>query len=225
MVMKVISTGSQDGNCYSLCSESGEILLLDCGCSYKDILRGINYRISNVVGCLVSHEHKDHSKSVKDLERIGIPVFKPYENFKSVVQMGSFTVNPFELVHDVPCYGFYITQSESGKIVYLTDTEFCRFRFQKVNHIMVEANYDKRLISDDFAVRDRVLQSHLELQTTKRFLQANMSNHLRNIVLIHMSQSNMDYDVMEREIKEVSGKAVVSIAVPGLEVNMNRVPF
>lgn len=57
MFMKIINTGSQPGNCYALKSESGEILLLDCGCRYSEILKGISYRISDVSGCLLSHEH------------------------------------------------------------------------------------------------------------------------------------------------------------------------
>ena len=57
MFMKIINTGSQSGNCYALKSESGDILLLDCGCRYSEILKGISYRISDVLGCLLSHEH------------------------------------------------------------------------------------------------------------------------------------------------------------------------
>ena len=48
MFMRVINTGSQLGNCYTLKTESGEILLLDCGCKYSEILKGISYRISDV---------------------------------------------------------------------------------------------------------------------------------------------------------------------------------
>ena len=55
--MKFISTGSQSGNCYALTSDSGEILLLDFGCEANRILRGISYKISNVVGAVLSHEH------------------------------------------------------------------------------------------------------------------------------------------------------------------------
>lgn len=55
--MRVINTGSQPGNCYALQAESGEILLLDCGCKYSEILKGISYRISDAVGCLLTHEH------------------------------------------------------------------------------------------------------------------------------------------------------------------------
>lgn len=56
MFMRVISSGSQNGNCYALSSDD-EILLLDCGCNYKKILRGIDFQISKVVGCILSHEH------------------------------------------------------------------------------------------------------------------------------------------------------------------------
>lgn len=55
--MRVINTGSQSGNCYALRSEAGETLLLDCGCRYPEILKGISYRISDVSGCLLTHEH------------------------------------------------------------------------------------------------------------------------------------------------------------------------
>lgn len=57
MFMRVISTGSKAGNCYALISDSGEILLLDFGCDSKRILKEINYRISDVVGAVLSHEH------------------------------------------------------------------------------------------------------------------------------------------------------------------------
>lgn len=57
MFMRVISTGSQAGNCYALVADNGEVLLLDFGCEAKRILRGISYQISNVVGALLSHEH------------------------------------------------------------------------------------------------------------------------------------------------------------------------
>ena len=57
MFMKFISTGSQSGNCCAVTSDSGEILLLDFGCEANRILRGISYKISNVVGAVLSHEH------------------------------------------------------------------------------------------------------------------------------------------------------------------------
>lgn len=57
MFLRVISTGSKFGNCYALISDSGKILLLDFGCEKKKILRGIDYRVSDVVAAVLTHGH------------------------------------------------------------------------------------------------------------------------------------------------------------------------
>lgn len=54
-MLKTISTGSI-GNCYALINDD-EILLLDLGVDTKKIKRNIDYRVSNIVGCIVSHKH------------------------------------------------------------------------------------------------------------------------------------------------------------------------
>ena len=73
MKLKCIATGST-GNTYALISNTGEILLLDLGVSEKTIKKGIDWKISNVVGAVISHGHKDHSLSVEDFKSMGIPV-------------------------------------------------------------------------------------------------------------------------------------------------------
>lgn len=55
MFLRTISTGS-NGNSYALINDN-EILLLDLGVSVKDIKQNIDFRISDVVGCLVTHKH------------------------------------------------------------------------------------------------------------------------------------------------------------------------
>lgn len=56
MFVRCIGTGSS-GNSYALYDNSGKILLLDLGVSAKDIKKAIDYRISDVVGAVVTHEH------------------------------------------------------------------------------------------------------------------------------------------------------------------------
>lgn len=54
---KLITLGSgSSGNAYILKCEN-ESLLLECGISWDKILKGLNYRLSNVVGVCVSHAH------------------------------------------------------------------------------------------------------------------------------------------------------------------------
>lgn len=56
MFLRTIATGS-DGNSYALISNAGEVLLLDLGVSEKQIKKGIDWKISNVVGAVVTHKH------------------------------------------------------------------------------------------------------------------------------------------------------------------------
>ena len=77
MLVQCIGTGSS-GNVLALYSNSGKILLLDLGLSVKEIKKAINFRTSDIAGAVVTHEHSDHSKSLKDFENMGVKVFKPY---------------------------------------------------------------------------------------------------------------------------------------------------
>lgn len=53
--MKIIDSGSQ-GNAYILeCNR--EVLLIELGIKWKDILRALHYNLSNIVGVCVSHAH------------------------------------------------------------------------------------------------------------------------------------------------------------------------
>lgn len=53
--IKTLSSGSH-GNCYVL--ECGnEQLLIELGISWKEILKGLDYDLTKVRACLVSHRH------------------------------------------------------------------------------------------------------------------------------------------------------------------------
>ena len=42
---------------YALSDSEGNILLLDCGIPIKEIKIGINFQVSKIIGCLVTHSH------------------------------------------------------------------------------------------------------------------------------------------------------------------------
>lgn len=56
MFVRCIGTGSK-GNSYALYDNDGKILLLDLGLPRKEIFKVIDYRVSDVVGCVLSHGH------------------------------------------------------------------------------------------------------------------------------------------------------------------------
>lgn len=55
MLLRTIATGS-NGNSYALMSEN-QILLLDLGVSSMQIKKSIDFRVSDVAACVVSHKH------------------------------------------------------------------------------------------------------------------------------------------------------------------------
>ncbi len=55
LMLKTIATGS-NGNSYALMNDNG-MLLLDLGVSAKTIKKAIDFRVSDIVCCLVTHKH------------------------------------------------------------------------------------------------------------------------------------------------------------------------
>jgi len=55
LMLKTIATGSS-GNSYALMNDN-EILLLDLGVNARVIKKEIDFRVSDIVGCLVTNKH------------------------------------------------------------------------------------------------------------------------------------------------------------------------
>jgi phosphoribosyl 1,2-cyclic phosphodiesterase len=53
--IEILKSGSKN-NCYYI-SDGKTKLLIECGMAFKKILKGLNYKLSEVYGCLISHEH------------------------------------------------------------------------------------------------------------------------------------------------------------------------
>ena len=255
MLLKIISTGSQAGNCYALIADNGEILLLDFGCEANRILRGIEYRISDVCGTVLTHVHSDHSKAYKWLFQNGIPIYtndETAEHFEIIsgekmigkperipFKVGSFHVTGFYLPHTtrdkdtgalIPCpnFGYLIGHEEMGKLLYMTDMEYSPFSFkkQRVNHLVVEANYCGDMADNADANYYHRLQGHCSLDTCNGIVEANKTPDLRTVTLIHLSDSAADPDRMKSEIQQVVGKWVqVEVAEKGFQCELSKYPW
>lgn len=240
MKLKCIATGST-GNCYTLTSDSGETLILDCGIPIKEIKKGLDWNIRNVVGCIVSHAHSDHRKSVKDFEAMGIPVFTPYISLKPMRMGKEFKIQAFDLTtvdgrwthtnadgSECPCYGFLITHPDMGRMIYATDTELIKWRFKNVNHILLGVNYDPELLSGDDAKKNHVVRGHMSIDTACEFVKANASDQLQNVIMCHLSDENADKDSFINKMQKAVLNANVCVAEPGMELelrNPGKCPF
>ena len=240
MRLKTVATGSS-GNCHLLIADSGETLILDCGVPIKEIKKGLDWNIRNVVGCIVSHAHSDHSKSVKDFEAMGIPVFTPYISLKPMRMGKEFKIQAFDLTtvdgrwthtnadgSECPCYGFLITHPDMGRMIYATDTELIKWRFKNVNHILLGVNYDPELLSGDDAKKNHVVRGHMSIDTACEFVKANASDQLQNVIMCHLSAENADKDSFINKMQKAVLNANVCVAEPGMELelrNPGKCPF
>lgn len=241
MKLRVIGSSSK-GNGYALIVEN-EVLLLEAGCKLLDVKKAIDWQIGKVVGCLVSHRHKDHAAFLRDYMKNGILVYGGEETSvdieacggerililpnKKKTSIGGFTVQPFPLAHDCPCYGFLILHPEMGRLIFATDTEYIKPRFKNINHIMVEANYSKIYLdeSEESAEKRRhVLYGHLSIEAATDFCKKNSSCSLRNVVLMHLSDRNGSPDEFKQRMKSVVD-CPVWIAEAGLQIELCKIPF
>lgn len=247
--MKLRCLGSSSlGNCYLL-ENDRECLILEAGLPLKVVKKALDFNISKIVGLLITHEHGDHSKYAKNFVKEGIPTATSIGTSRELklpscaflhsgywYQYGGFTITPFPVVHDaMEPFGYIIRHQEIGTLLFASDTEYIRQNFRKLqlNHIMIECNYSQKIIDGRVyqgetvkGLRDRVLQSHMELETCKEFIRQNQTVMLDNIVLLHLSDGNSDENQFVKEIQEVAGDRVnVFAADKGLEVNLDFLPF
>lgn len=227
--MKLTCLGSSSaGNCYLLTSNSGETLILDCGIPIKEIKKGLNWNIKDVVGVLCTHQHSDHNKSLKDFINMGIPVFAPYLSRESMKMQTEFNIQMFGLTTvdgrwthtnadgtECPCYGFLIAHKEMGKLLYITDTELIKWRFKDINHILLGVNYDKDLVDTDNPKANHVFRGHLSIDTACDFVKANDSDSLQNVIMCHLSSENSDKDSFITKMKNAVNGANVDVAEQG----------
>ena len=244
--MRLIVLGSNSlGNCYIL-ENKKEALIIEAGVPFQEVKKAMNYDIGKIVGGVVSHEHNDHAKYIREFLKCGIKVLALPDVFahhgitspfcKEIEPMhgykvGGFKILPLSVVHDVPCIGFIIEHEEMGKLVFITDTMMLEYKLPKLNHIMLEANYADKILQYNIdngivpaSMRDRLLHSHMELQTTKEILRANDLSSVNEVILLHLSGNNSDAEQFQREAQETSGKPVY-IAKSGMEINLNKEPY
>ena len=225
MNIKVIASGSS-GNCYRV-SDGKTALLLDAGIPFKRIQIGCGFRTSDIRGCLVTHRHGDHAKAIPKLLERGISVYGPeelaalYGGVKDLEALkeyaiGTLSVLPFRVEHDVECYGYRI-RSEATKetLLYITDTAYVRYTFQGLTHLMVEANYGQEIIMDNaregkvpLFLAERVVKSHMSIETLLGLLRANDMSQVRQIYLLHLSDGNSDADDFKKQVQKETGAEV-----------------
>jgi len=226
-------SSSSKGNAYLLQADGVPPLLLEAGIPIKHLrtkLREHGVILSDLAGCLISHEHGDHSKAVKDLLRAGVDVWMSYGTSKAIeiehhhricllLEAGSeitiasaWTVVPFALEHDAEDPIGFLIGHRDDRLLFIPDTSYVENRFQGVTMIAVECNNIAEILSKNILeghipaiVGKRVRRNHMNLENLISMLKANDLSRCRAIYLMHLSDGNSDERRMIKEVQEATG--------------------
>ena len=213
---------SSAGNLYT-CSDGDTKIIIDLGDTFKQAQKALSFRMSEYAAAISCHGHFDHCKGVPEAIKKGmdcyvlpetadhlkisgrrVKIIEPLKQF----EIGGFKILPFPLEHDVPNVGLLIESRRGGKLVYVNDTNYCRYKFRGLNVIAVGCNYAADILmasSLPSAHKKRVMRSHFSLENVKEFLKANDLSRCREIHLLHLSAGNSDAGRFKREIEGLAG--------------------
>lgn len=220
---------SSAGNAYII-SDRDTRILLECGVSHKKLQKLSGFSLSEFKACLVSHEHKDHAKSVADLLARGMEVYMSMGTAEALecegnveliehmeqFNVGSLDIVPFTTFHDAKePLGFLIKSRVDGDVLaFATDTVNLRYKFPGLNILAIEANYDKSVLERceklPDKVRHRIQNAHMEIDTLCEYLKTLDLSDCREIYLLHLS------DATSRE--ELFVRRVANAVPPGIKI-------
>lgn len=222
---------SSRGNAYLLQAEGAAPLLLEAGlpiARLREKLREHRVSLSDLAGCLVSHEHQDHAKATNDLLRAGVDIWMSEATAILLGSIGhhrlhtikneAFTIEnrwiclSFELEHDAADPKGFLIANVQEILLFIPDTSYIKNRFQKVTMIAVECNNIAEIMSRNIQegnipaiVGKRVRRNHMSLKNLIQMLRANDLSRCREIWLLHLSNGNSDERRMIKEIQEKTG--------------------
>lgn len=202
-------------------------ILLDCGISYANLSRRVN--VSQLAGCIITHEHADHCKSWRDLSLRGVSIYSSLGTRQALradawqinalgyssTRVGSFTVERFDTVHDAsePIAVLCESTVTKARALYVTDTQRIDFSPRKLTHLIVECNYHELALdamTNEF-LKERIRRSHLSLETLEIWLRQLDLSALQEIHLVHLSDANADSELFQRRVQQITGVATYTI--------------
>lgn len=215
----ILGSGSA-GNCAYL--EVGETrLLIDAGFSAKQIrerLASIGRVPEGLTAILITHEHGDHIKGLGTLaEKTGTRIYANRFTHEAIRRefssarldtatfetgatftLGDVEVRTFSVPHDAADPVGFLLATPAGNIGFLTDlghaTKLILERVKPSNLLVLEANYDVKLLQDDtrrpWSTKQRIASrhGHLSNHAASEVATAILHDGLRRIYLGHLSR-------------------------------------
>lgn len=210
---------SSNGNLYRVTADTGEQLIIDPGVTWKKLLKALDFRLNMIVGCLITHEHKDHSFLSFMIAQQGIKVLDDLlvckENY-----IQPFNIIPFPVKHDVPNFGYIIKQFSENLFFAVDCSNIEYYSDIPYTYIAIGCSYDIEVLKErqrenkiNRYLAERLLKAHMSSSNVIKYLteKCNLSK-CKAIYLIHMSRDNIEREntrlKVQLEINKRTGRAI-----------------
>ena len=226
MKIKVLSSGSRDGNC-TLVTDDGLNILLDVGINFKTLQKKLDFAMPEFA--LVTHEHSDHANlaAIKKLLERGTQVIMTRgtknalrlddrHNLIVVNQDTGGNLRVYNTIHDAAEPAAFAIELNDEKIYYITDTADIRFPIIGATRLIVEANHSVDLLATsdiDVWRKERVSRTHLSIEKLMATLKATDLSKCKEIHLIHISGTNGDGAAFKTMLKPIVGDIPILVEV------------
>lgn len=204
-------------------------LMLDAGLPYRELQRATRHELATLDGVLVTHEHLDHARAVRDLlararvdvyatrgtlDALPIPEGSPAHAIRPLepIAVGPWTVLAFPVRHDAAEPVGFLARNGAARVMYLTDAAFTPYRTSGLTHLLLEANHDPVLVEQsvesgriDRRLASRIRQNHASLGTTIELLARLDLSTVEEIWLMHLSDGHSDARAFRDAIERQTG--------------------
>jgi len=223
MKLKILGSNSK-GNCYILEGEQGK-LILEAGINFNEVKKALDFNLNDVVGCLVTHDHKDHLGYIDSILISGIQVYASkgtigelkhhninYVHSRETFNVGEFKILAFDSIHDTeePLNFLIENKITSEKLLFITDSAYCKYKFKNIDYLLVECNFKESILQENVDkgilnnyIANRIRNTHMELETVKKLVSEYKG--LKKVILIHLSAKNSDPQLFKDELEKTTG--------------------
>lgn len=210
MTLTPFYSGSS-GN-FAVVRDGSAALAIECGVRFRLIQEALDFDLGQLDGCLITHQHGDHCRAVVPMMWSTVTCYGPQEMWNSLglhghratplvpdrtVQIGPWSVTPYEVRHDCTCFSYYIAGPSGETLWWLTDSMFSPKRVPAPTIIAAEANYSEDLIKQnagdgtiDRSRYRRTAFAHMSVETLVKTLEFTDLSRCREIHLLHLSSAN-----------------------------------
>lgn len=229
MKVVVLSSGSKGNSTYIETSKNK--ILIDAGKNYKYIkekLEEINIDINDINYILVSHEHSDHTSSLKTFSNkhkvtiVTTPkmlfemqdiqkyehIFAYEENF----ELDGIKITSIHSSHDAVDPRNFIINDNGVKLAYITDTGYINSRYFKMLYnldlYLFESNHDIEMLQNGpyprwLKMRMTSDEGHLSNNKAGFYLSKFIGPNTKKVILTHLSETNNKDEIALNTVKNI----------------------